>query len=215
MSFVSSLDDATSSGAGEEMSFSAAHLADGKAQDESTIRQQLFMKTSEAKRWQDSVLHLSGIATSKDEALSVERSRSAKLALALEDAQEVAAAHKDECEQLHKDRRVAMQQVTMLQSELQTILGTCSGLENQVTQLGALSPLLSPLLHCHASRTVSSARAQVCSHARKPHTCKMVQKICCNKNVRFLQSKERFKSRRLGKRLLWQASAQSSKSSRS
>jgi chromosome segregation ATPase len=163
------------------MSFSAAHLADGKAQDESTIRQQLFMKTSEAKRWQDSVLHLSGIATSKDEALSVERSRSAKLQLALEDAQEVAAAHKNECEKLHKDRHVAMQQVTMLQSELQTILGTCSGLENQVTQLGALSQLLSPLLHCHASRAVSSARAHACSHARKHKRAKWYRKLAATR----------------------------------
>jgi len=181
MSFVSSLDDATSSGAGEEMSFSTAHLADGKAKDESTIQQQLFIKTSEAKRWQDSVLHLSGIATSKDEALSVERSRSAKLELALEGAQEVAAAHKNECEKLHKDRHVAMQQVTMLQSELQTILGTCSGLENQVTQLGALSQLLSPLLHCHASRAVSSARAHACSHARKHKRAKWYRKLAATR----------------------------------
>lgn len=155
MSFISSFEDATSSGAGEEMSFSTvtAHLTAGMTEKgEITMQQQLLMKICEARRWQDSVLHLSGIATSKDDALKVERSRSAKLALALEDAQRAAATHESECEQLREDRHVALQQVTMLQSELQSIFGTCSGLENQVTQLGALSQLLQRPLHCHASR---------------------------------------------------------------
>jgi hypothetical protein len=155
MSSVSSLADATSSGAGEEMSFiSTAHSATGTtAKDDSTLRHQLWMKTSEAKRWQDSVLHLSGIATSKDEALSVERARSAQLALALKDAQAVAAARESDCEQLKRDHRIALQQGASLQSELQTILGTCSGLESQVTQLGERS-LLYLRLVCRVFSTV-------------------------------------------------------------
>ena len=68
MSSLSSLADA-SSGAGEELSVLSAGARRG----------QLFQISTEVKRWQDSVMHLSAVATGKDEALSWERDRNAQV----------------------------------------------------------------------------------------------------------------------------------------
>ena len=99
-----------------------------------SIQQELAQKTSEAKRWQDSVLHLSGIATGKDEALAWERARKAQLADELEQALEAAAARQLQVDQANWQQCQAQQQVTALQSEIQDVLGTCSSLERQLVQ---------------------------------------------------------------------------------
>jgi len=126
-STVSSLADGGSSGAGEELSF-MQQLNQSEAGKDSALRHQLFLKATEAKRWQDSVLHLSSIATGKEEALSWERTRNTQLALFLEEAEENAEERKIELES-------AFQQVATLQCEMQTILGTCRGLESHVVRL--------------------------------------------------------------------------------
>lgn len=146
MSEVSSLADAASSGAGEELSFVQIArgqrdftLKESSVDKDSGLRHQLFLKATEAKRWQDSVLHLSGIATGKDEALGWERSRNTQLALSLEQAEDAAAALQIELdsarEEKMEEKQAAMQQVAALQSEVQAILGTCSALESHVVRL--------------------------------------------------------------------------------
>jgi hypothetical protein len=162
MSSMSSLADA-SSGAGEELSFTKygkatmghesgqirgplSSTAQWKSND-SDVRSQLFLKAAEAKKWQDSVLHLAGVATGKDEELNLERSRNIQMAAALERAEDAAELRQLELESVREENRAALQQVAALQSEMQSILSTCSLLESRSIQLGILqSPM--PLLSC-------------------------------------------------------------------
>ena len=141
MSSMSSLAD-VSSGAGEELSFmkngsAMANQSGAYNKHDSALRHQLFLKTTEAKRWQDSVLHLAGVASGKDEALGWERERSTQLAEALNRAEDAAAARERDVENMRDEHHAALQQAAKVQSEVQSILGTCPRLESHVVQLGA------------------------------------------------------------------------------
>ena len=110
------------------------------------LRHQLFLKVAEAKRWQDSVLHLSGIATGKEEALAWERSHNLQLTAALERVEAVATARQLEIERMCQEQRESLQQVATLQSEVQAILETCSKLEAHVAELGLINQIPSSTL---------------------------------------------------------------------
>lgn len=75
MSSLSSLDDA-SSGAGEELSIARSGRG---LRGDAAVRHRQFQVSMEVKRWQDSVMHLSAVATGKDEALHWERERNAQV----------------------------------------------------------------------------------------------------------------------------------------
>ena len=162
---------------------------DSEVYSENYLRHQLFLKAAEAKKWQDSVLHLAGVATGKDEELNLERSRNIQMAAALERAEDAAELRQLELESTREENQAALQQVAALQSEMQSILSTCSLLESRSIQLGILqSPM--PLLPCLQTQ-LSATNFSISPPCTSPCTHTNFQKVSYNKSAMLGSSQAR------------------------
>jgi hypothetical protein len=76
-----------------------------------SLKHQLFLKATEARRWQDSVLHLSSVVTGKEEELNRERERNAEMAEELERVQGTAHEYRVEMDRVRNEHHHATKQV--------------------------------------------------------------------------------------------------------